>query len=277
MFERFTDRARATVVAAQSEARKLSHNYIGTEHILLGLLRDDDSAAARALAEAGVPVEQARARIHELVPRGTETPGGHIPFTPRAKGSLEAALREARRLRHDFIGPEHLLLGLMLEGEGTAARALAEAGADITRVREAVGRLVTAENGPTRPAVGAIYLSYRREEAPWTAGRIVDELERQLGPGRVMLDAGPAAEVLPACGIVLVLIDPGWTEPLDEAVAAEVELAASLDKRIIPVLIEGATMPAFHPVLADLPPFPLTHGDFRVRMHDLVRLFRSAA
>jgi hypothetical protein len=275
MFERFTDRARATVVAAQAEARKLSHNYIGTEHILLGLLRDDDSAAARALAEAGVPVEQVRTRVHELVPRGTQTPDGHIPFTPPAKRSLEAALREAMRFHHDFIAPEHLLLGLMVEGEGTAARALAEAGADITRVREAVARLLTAENAG--PAPGAIYLSYRREEAPWTAGRIADELGRQLGPRRVMLDAGPAAEIMPACGIVLVLIDPGWTEPLDEAVAAEVELAASLDKRIIPVLVEGATMPAFHPVLAGLAPFPLSHGDFQARMQELRSLFRNAA
>lgn len=270
MFERFTDRARATVVAAQDEARRLSHNYIGTEHILLGLLRDDDSIASRALARTDVSAEQVRARIHELVSPGTEPPESHIPFTPRAKRSLEGALRESVRLGHDIIGPEHLLLGLMAEGEGTAARALAQAGAEVDRVRETVAGLIAAEPG-------AVYISYRREQAPWTAGRIYDELVRQLGSRRVRLDAGPAAEILPACAIVLVLVDPGWTEPLDEAVAAEVELAAAQGKRIIPVLIEGATMPAFDPVLADLEPFPLNHGDFRARMHELVTLIRTAA
>jgi Clp amino terminal domain, pathogenicity island component len=269
MFERFTDQARATVVAAQVEARRLSHNYIGTEHILLGLLRDDDSAASRTLAQVDVPAEQVRARILELVPPGTRPPDGHMPFTPRAKRSLEEALREAVRLGHDIIGPEHLLLGLMIEGEGTAAQALAQAGADVDRVRETVVGLITTP--------GAVYISYRREQAPWTAGRIYDELVRRLGSGRIRLDAGPAAEILPDCAIVLVLVDPGWTEPLDEAVAAEVELAAAQGKQIIPVLIEGATMPAFSPVLADLEPFPLNHGDFQMRMHELVGLIRTAA
>jgi Clp amino terminal domain, pathogenicity island component len=277
MFERFTDQARATIVAAQAEARKLSHSYIGTEHILLGLIRDDDSAAARALAQTGVSAEQVRAHIHEVVPRGTQPPEGHIPFTPGAKRTLEEALREAVRLHHDVIGPEHLLLGLMLAGEGTAAQALGHAGADLERVREVVaGQLGTGAGAP-HLAAGAVFISYRREQAPWTAGRIYDELARRLGTRRVMLDAGPAADILPACATVLVLVDPGWTDPLDEAVAAEVELAAAQGKRIIPVLIEGATMPAFNPVLAGLEPFPLSHGDFGVRMHDLVRLLRTAA
>jgi hypothetical protein len=280
MFERFTDQARMAVVAAQAEARKFDHDYIGTEHLLLALLRERGGVATRALEQVGVSAEQVRTRLHEVIPRGTDHRlEGHIPFTPRAKRTLEQALREAHRWRHDYLGPEHLLLGLIIEGGGVAGQTLSQAGADVDRVRDAVAGILATEphQGQSGPPADAVFLSYRRGEAPWTAGRIYDELVRQFGARRVMMDAGPLEEILPACGTVLVLVDPGWTEPLDETVAAELALAASLHKRIIPLLVEGGTMPAFDPVLADLEPFPVDHGDFRVRMHDLVGLLRPTA
>ena len=144
MFERFTDRARRVVVLAQEEARILSHNYIGTEHILLGLIHEGESVAAEALGALGVTLEAARQQVEEIVGRGHRVPSGHIPFTPRAKRVLELALREALQLGHNYIGPEHILLGLLREGEGVAAQVLVRLGADLNRVRQQVIRLVRA-------------------------------------------------------------------------------------------------------------------------------------
>jgi ATP-dependent Clp protease ATP-binding subunit ClpA len=138
MFERFTDRARATVVLAQEEARRLDHNYIGTEHLLLGMLRDPESVAARTLRELGIGLEMVRIDVENLIGRGEETPTGHIPFTPRAKKVLELSLREALQLGHNYIGTEHILLGLVREGEGVAAQVLVKRGAGLERVRRAV-------------------------------------------------------------------------------------------------------------------------------------------
>jgi len=122
MFERFTERARRAVVLAQEEARQLDHNYIGTEHLLLGLLREDDGLAAKTLNSLGLSMETVQAEIGSRIGRGSTGPKGHIPFTPRAKKVLELALREALRLRHNYIGTEHILLGLIREGEGIAAQ-----------------------------------------------------------------------------------------------------------------------------------------------------------
>jgi ATP-dependent Clp protease ATP-binding subunit ClpC len=142
MFERFTDRARRVVVFAQEEARSLNHNYIGTEHILLGLLREQEGVAARALASLDVELEVARERVEEIVGRGETVPGAHIPFTPRAKKVLELALREALQLGHTYIGTEHILLGVVGEGEGVAAQILEQLGADGDRTRAAVTELL---------------------------------------------------------------------------------------------------------------------------------------
>lgn len=141
MFERFTAGARRAIVTAQEEARLLRHNYIGTEHLLLGLLVDRDEIAARAVAGLGMDADRARTRVSEIIGRGTQDPSGHIPFTPRAKKTLELALREGLALGDNFIGTEHLLLGLVSEGEGVAAHILIEAAGALERVREAVLRL----------------------------------------------------------------------------------------------------------------------------------------
>jgi hypothetical protein len=143
MFERFTDRARRVVVLAQAEARLLEHNYIGTEHLLLGLLSEREGVAAEALESLGVSLETARHEVVEITGRGQHAPTGQIPFTPRAKKVLELSLREALQLGHNYIGTEHILLGLVREGEGVAAQVLTKAGAGLNRVRERVGALLS--------------------------------------------------------------------------------------------------------------------------------------
>ena len=137
MFERFTDRARRVVVLAQEEARLLNHNYIGTEHILLGLIHEGEGVAAKALESLGISLEAVRAQVEEIIGHGGTAPSGHIPFTPRAKKVLELSLREALQLGHNYIGTEHILLGLIREGEGVAAQVLVKLGADLSRVAPA--------------------------------------------------------------------------------------------------------------------------------------------
>jgi ATP-dependent Clp protease ATP-binding subunit ClpC len=159
MFERFTDRARRVVVLAQEEGRLLSHNYIGTEHLLLGLIREGEGVAAEALESLGISLEAARRHVEEIIGRGQQAPG-HIPFTPRAKKVLELSLREAHQLGHDYIGTEHILLGLIREGEGVGAQVLVRMGADLNRFRWQVIRLVAGRDpeatGPVAVAgVGA--------------------------------------------------------------------------------------------------------------------------
>ncbi len=148
MFERFTDRARRVVVLAQEEARLLSHHYIGTEHILLGLLHEGEGLAYRSLDEVGIGLEVARAEVETVVGRGKSEPSGHIPFTPRAKKTLELSLREALQLGHNYIGTEHILLGLIREGQGPAIEVLDRLGGGADRARQEVLRLVHSEPAP---------------------------------------------------------------------------------------------------------------------------------
>ncbi len=140
MFDRFNVAARRVVIMANDEARKLNHHYIGTEHILLGLLREGEGVPTRALESLGISLEGVRQQVEEIIGHGPEAPGGHIPFTPRAKEVLELSLREALQLGHNYIGTEHILLGLIHKGEGVANRILADMGADADRVRERVLR-----------------------------------------------------------------------------------------------------------------------------------------
>ena len=157
MFERFTDRARRVVVLAQEEARMLNHNYIGTEHILLGLIHEGEGVAAKALESLGISLEAVRSQVEEIIGQGQQAPSGHIPFTPRAKKVLELSLREALQLGHNYIGTEHILLGLIREGEGVAAQVLVKLGADLNKVRQQVIQLLSGYQGkePAEAGTGA--------------------------------------------------------------------------------------------------------------------------
>ena len=154
MFERFTDRARRVVVLAQEEARMLNHNYIGTEHILLGLIHEGEGVAAKALESLGISLDAVRQQVEEIIGQGQQAPSGHIPFTPRAKKVLELSLREALQLGHNYIGTEHILLGLIREGEGVAAQVLVKLGADLNKVRQQVIQLLSGYQGKEPAAAG---------------------------------------------------------------------------------------------------------------------------
>ncbi|MEU4562454.1 ATP-dependent Clp protease ATP-binding subunit [Actinoplanes sp. NPDC023936] len=175
MFERFTDRARRVVVLAQEEARMLNHNYIGTEHILLGLIHEGEGVAAKALESLGISLEGVRQQVEEIIGQGQQAPSGHIPFTPRAKKVLELSLREALQLGHNYIGTEHILLGLIREGEGVAAQVLVKLGADLNRVRQQVIQLLSGYQGKEPAAAGAA----TGEAAPSTS-LVLDQFGRNL-------------------------------------------------------------------------------------------------
>ena len=181
MFERFTERARQVVVFAQDEARALRHNYIGTEHILLGLLREEEGIAARVLASRDVTVEEVRAQVARIIGQGDEVATGQIPFTPRAKKVLELSLREALSLGHNYIGTEHILLGLLREGEGVANRILLDFDADPETVRNEVVRMLS---GPGR-RVGPL----PKPQSPPLAPEFIAEIERVRAEKHAALDA----------------------------------------------------------------------------------------
>jgi ATP-dependent Clp protease ATP-binding subunit ClpA len=180
VFERFTDRARRVVVLAQEEARMLNHNYIGTEHILLGLIHEGEGVAARALESLGVSLETVRLQVEEIIGQGQQAPSGHIPFTPRAKKVIELAGREAEDLGHSYIGTEHLLLGLIREGDGVAAQVLARLGVDLAAARLQVTGLLHGR-------AGSVLLSQRPRRSRRERDRLfddalarIDALDRQL-------------------------------------------------------------------------------------------------
>jgi ATP-dependent Clp protease ATP-binding subunit ClpC len=175
MFERFTDRARRVVVLAQEEARMLNHNYIGTEHILLGLIHEGEGVAAKALESLGIALEGVRQQVEEIIGQGQQAPSGHIPFTPRAKKVLELSLREALQLGHNYIGTEHILLGLIREGEGVAAQVLVKLGADLNRVRQQVLQLLSGYQGKEPAESG----SGRGEGTP-SSSLVLDQFGRNL-------------------------------------------------------------------------------------------------
>ena len=183
MFERFTNRARHVVVLAQEEARRLNHNYIGTEHILLGLLGEPEGVAGRALAGFGISLEDARREVTAIVSTGTTAPSGHIPFTPRAKKTLELSLREALALHHNYIGTEHILLGLIRESEGVAAQVLRQH-ADLPAISAAVINLAPAAS-PETGGRGRRWLRRRGTAGPAEPGTPAEQAE---------LNATPAAD-----------------------------------------------------------------------------------
>ena len=176
MFERFTDRARRVVVLAQDEARMLNHNYIGTEHLLLGLIHEGEGVAAKALESLGISLEAVREQVEEIIGQGQQAPTGHIPFTPRAKKVLELSLREALQINHTYIGTEHILLGLIREGEGVAAQVLIKLGADLNRVRTQVLQLLSGfQAGKESTTAGA------PDVGPQSAtSKVLDQFGRNL-------------------------------------------------------------------------------------------------
>ena len=197
MFERFTDRARRVVVLAQEEARMLNHNYIGTEHILLGLIHEGEGVAAKAMEGMGISLEAVRAQVEEIIGQGQQAPSGHIPFTPRAKKVLELSLREALQLGHNYIGTEHILLGLIREGEGVAAQVLVKLGADLNRVRQQViqllsgyqGKEAVASNGPAEgtPSTSLVLDQFGRNLTQAAReGKLDPVIGRELEIERVM-------------------------------------------------------------------------------------------
>jgi ATP-dependent Clp protease ATP-binding subunit ClpC len=168
VFERFTERAKQVVVLAQDEARALKHNYIGTEHILLGLLREEEGLAARVLESLDVTVEEVRAQVARIIGPGDEPiVSGQIPFTPRAKKVLELSLREALSLKHNYIGTEHILLGLVRENEGVAARILLDFGADAEKIRNEIMRVLSGPGGPG--LVHTETVQHRAVRSGWTS------------------------------------------------------------------------------------------------------------
>jgi ATP-dependent Clp protease ATP-binding subunit ClpC len=248
MFERFTDRARQTVVLAQEEARLLSHNYIGTEHLLLGLLREGDGLAARSLRRLGIQLDRVRSDVEQIIGRGTEAPPGHIPFTPRSKKVLELALREALQLGHNYIGTEHILLGLVREGEGVAAQVLVRRGADLDRVRATVLAEVkqVTTGGPTSrprtPAAEDVVAAAQElaESAPMGSHHLLEALARS--------EDSLAAKVLASLGVdpeaVAAKIDElgieGTTDVTPEEAAAR-QMELRLDGNVVHLVLRDET------------------------------------
>ena len=227
MFERFTDRARRVVVLAQEESRLLNHNYIGTEHLLLGLLHEGEGVAAKALEELGISLDAVRQRVEDMIGQGSSAPvEGHIPFTPRAKKVLELALREGLQLGHNYIGTEHILLGLVREGEGVAAQVLVQMGADLDRVRHAVIQLLSGYGGQS-PEAGGVYATEELRVEP--LGR---RLRLRVMGGRITISIDdPANSDLPE--LDLVVRNPDLTPEDSRAIYATVRsLVRQLDQRL---------------------------------------------
>ena len=241
MFERFTDRARRVVVLAQEEARMLNHNYIGTEHILLGLLHEGEGVAAKALESLGISLDAVRQQVEEIIGQGQQAPSGHIPFTPRAKKVLELSLRESLQLGHNYIGTEHILLGLIREGDGVAAQVLVRLGADLNRVRQQVIQLLHGHQGkPSARSAAAT------QAAPAVRARL-EEVEQRLAAIEQRVGTGPDTSDLDD------QIDRVRLEQESAAGAEKYEQAASLRDRENELLASKAARQeqwaAAHPAL----------------------------
>jgi ATP-dependent Clp protease ATP-binding subunit ClpC len=221
MFERFSDRARRVVVLAQEEARLLNHNYIGTEHLLLGLIHEGEGVAAQALASVQITLDDVRHDVEEIIGPTAASPVGNIPFTPRLKKVLELSLREALQLGHNEIRTEHLLLALCRAGQGVAAQVLVRRGANLTRVRAAVIQFMpqgTSEPAETRPrprrGVGPARSSPpTAAECPHCRSDLAGSLRRDLievpGPGELVVLLAVWCSV---CGATLALLPPPSTQ-----------------------------------------------------------------
>ena len=245
MFERFTERARQVVVLAEEEARTLQHNYTGTEHLLLGLLREEQGSAARVLESVDITIERVRAQVVRIVGAGEELSSGQIPFTPRAKQVLELALREALSLGHNYIGTEHILLGLVRETEGVGARILLDLGVDSETIRDAAIAMLSGSEGPnqarvtsiggqTGPVVDQAWLGGFGGALNRLAAEIRDKLKREPDTGDLLLilagaPATPVARVLGELGVDVDAL-PGVVERIRAQALAEDQLAQQLQR-----------------------------------------------
>jgi ATP-dependent Clp protease ATP-binding subunit ClpC len=266
MFERFTDRARRVVILAQEEARVLSHDYIGTEHILLGLIGEGEGVAVRALESLGISFEVVRQQVEEIIGEGEHAPVGHIPFTPRAKRVLELSLRESLQLGHNYIGTEHILLGLIREGEGVAARVLVTLGADLNRVRQQVIQLHDGLRGAERE--GWATAVPERGPPPEIAARL-DAIDSRLSAVEQRAGTGPDTTELDQ---QIEQAQRGRHAAID---AQEYERAASLRDREKDLLAQKAThqqqWAATHPDLPALADKLRQLSDEIERLHALLR------
>jgi ATP-dependent Clp protease ATP-binding subunit ClpC len=266
MFERFTDRARRVVVLAQEEARMLNHNYIGTEHILLGLIHEGEGVAAKALESLGISLEAVRQQVEEIIGQGQQAPSGHIPFTPRAKKVLELSLRESLQLGHNYIGTEHILLGLLREGEGVAAQVLVKLGADLNRVRQQVIQLLHGHRG--EELEGSAAALRERGLPPEIAGRL-DAINSRLSAVEQRAGTGPDTGELDQ------QIDQAQRDRHAAVDAQQYERAASLRDREKDLLAQKASRQqqwaATHPDLPSLAEKFRQLGDEIERLHALLR------
>jgi ATP-dependent Clp protease ATP-binding subunit ClpA len=259
MFERFTDRARRVVVLAREEAQLLNHNYIGTEHILLGLISERDGIAARTLERLGISLEAVRARVEAVVERGEDAPTGHIPFTPRAKTVLELSLRESLKLGHNYIGTEHILLGLLREAKGVGATVLMNLGADLSAVRKEVLQLLSGYRGGQQARMHPVTgIRYRETPAAAKAGV---EARRLAGSGAIgtshyllallQEQESMAAQALAALGVTredieakLAELDPTGTSDEAPEEAGGRGMGLTVEGRMIKLDIDDAHLAA---------------------------------
>jgi Clp amino terminal domain, pathogenicity island component len=247
MFERFTDRARRVVVLAQEEARSLDHNWLGTEHILLGLIREGEGIAAKALESLGISLDAVRQQVEEIIGRGQQPPSGHIPFTPRTKKVLELALRESLQLGHNYIGTEHILLGLIREGDGVAAQVLVKLGADLNRVRQQAIQLLHGHSADEPVSARSAERELRLLPAVKTHLEALEQrltaIEQRVGTGPDSSDLDEQIEIV-------------RTEKEAAVDAHDYAQAASLRNREKELLVSRAARQeqwaAGHPALPDL-------------------------
>ena len=247
MFERFTDRARRVIVLTQEEARMLNHDYIGTEHILLGLVHEGEGVAATALESLGISLAVVRQQVEEIIGEGQQAPPAHIPFTPRAKKVLELSQQEARQLGHNYIGTEHILLGLIREGDGVAAQVLVQVGADLNRVRQQVIQLLHGHAAEERVSARSAERELRLLPAVQARLEAVEQrltaIEQRVGTGPDTSDVDQQIETV-------------RTEKEAAIEAQDFEQAASLRHRERELLDSKAARQeqwvAGHPVLPDL-------------------------
>jgi len=275
-FDRFTERARKVLSLAQEEAQRFCHNYIGTEHLLLGLVREGDGIAAQVLSTLGVELNKVRSAVEFIIGRGDRIVLGEIGLTPRAKKVFELAVDEARRLNHHYIGTEHLLLGLIREGEGIAASVLASLGVNLEKVRSTTSQILATHerstsfsSTPTSTTAmeqihARVFIANRQQTTAAVAQRFDEQMAAAFGRDRVFSDTTPTPlgwdvrefirQQISVCTVLVLIIGTGWpgdfgasdaTVALDSNDPLIIEVTSALrhQKRIVPLFVQGATLP----------------------------------